>query len=119
MGNSYYELPESRRLSPEVIQARLRGISVCAITKEGRVLISTTGVGADFHFSICEAFVRLGYLPPFDVVERAYGLAFEGHPVVLQACLRTVELYSETCSKLTSWLVSINDPSPDQQVLSL
>lgn len=67
MMNYAYPLPEAR-LDVELAAIDLVNLPVCVITHEdeenGRIELALTGGGMDLSWEICEAYMRLGYLPP-------------------------------------------------------
>lgn len=111
--SGYYDIPQACKISPELIQARLRDLSVCAVMKEGEVKMMSRSVDADFYLAVCEAYVRLGLLPPFELLTTGRGSIRKVHPVVIRACLRTVSLQPQHCAKITEWLTSLDKLSSE------
>lgn len=52
------------RMSAEDIQAKLIGTALVAVTVHGGTFMALAGGGMDFSWDICEAYIRLGMLPP-------------------------------------------------------
>jgi hypothetical protein len=56
-----FELPGE----PEACAAVLVGLPLCVVEVDGVAGLALTGGGMDLSWEICEAFIRLGSLPPF------------------------------------------------------
>jgi hypothetical protein len=63
MMNYYYELPVFNQIESEAA-AKLDGLPLCLVEVDDRYALALTGGGMDLSWEICEAFMRLGYLPP-------------------------------------------------------
>lgn len=62
--NYYYPLP-GLSMKPEEAQAILdEHCSLAVVLLNGDTVMALTGGGMDFSWDICEAYMRLGYLPP-------------------------------------------------------
>ena len=79
MMNYYYPLPGS--VDVEEYARSLYPLPLCLVriddeNTEERYALALTGGGMDFSWQICEAFMRLGYLPPihFSLPRMAYAL---------------------------------------------
>lgn len=99
MMSYYYELPTD---PSDAAIAELVELPVCVVYIDGEPGLALTGGGMDLSWEICEAFMRLGYLPP---------LHFAGLPAIAgrgtskddlaigRACERTareaIEIYTE------------------------
>ena len=61
----YYPLCESE-LDVERTARAIRHLPLCVVewVKDGGYALALTGGGMDLSWEICEAFMRLGYLPP-------------------------------------------------------
>lgn len=53
-------------LDPEEAARKIVGTSLCVVQVSGDYGLALTGGGQDLTWSIIEAFVRLGFLPPLD-----------------------------------------------------
>ena len=96
MMNYHYPLQDLRRVGddPRSAAELISDLPLCVVEfSNGSYSLALTGGGMDLSWEICEAFTRLGYLPPFRFAEDPPKLA--GHtpnPYVLAACKRTCEV---------------------------
>jgi hypothetical protein len=98
MMNYHYALPELKYLwpSPEAAQAHLElyGGPVCVALVGDEPVLALTGGGMDLSDRIAEAYMLLGYLPPFHFCDLPeYGGALtEQRRWVLDGCLRSCQV---------------------------
>jgi hypothetical protein len=61
-----YPIPESNTFEPELVAIDLAELPVCLILRTGNrdLELALTGGGMDLSWEICEAYMRMGYLPP-------------------------------------------------------
>lgn len=99
MMNYHYPLPSLGDASDEYDAAdRIRDLPLCVITwQDGRdetYSLALTGGGMDLSWQICEAFMRLGFLPPARFADLP-GMAGVGKSeddrAVVAACVRSLE----------------------------
>lgn len=100
MMNYHYPLPDLGRIGGDVRRAAslISDLPLCVVEfADGSISLALTGGGMDLSWEICEAFTRLGFLPPFRFAQDPPKLA--GHaidPYLLAACKRT-------CDVLKGW----------------
>lgn len=85
-----YALPGYDGVLHEAADA-IRDLPLCVVWRGGAVELALTGGGMDLSWEICEAYVRLGYLPPKHFAADPPRLA--GHtpkPEVVAACRRSL-----------------------------
>lgn len=63
MMNYIYPLPHEPENASQA-QIDLIGLPVTVVMVEGEAFLALTGGGMDLSWEICEAYIRLGYLPP-------------------------------------------------------
>lgn len=99
MMNYYYPLEDLGRASDVYDAAeRIRDLPLCVVDFDesgGGYALALTGGGMDLSWEICEAFTRLGFLPPlhFCDLPRMSGYP-RGEPdlYVIEACKRSAEV---------------------------
>lgn len=96
MMNYYYELGSLRQADEHEAAKLLIGLPVCLveIADERDFCLALTGGGMDLSAEICEAYVRLGYLPPshftnLDHMAKRFTVDDE---IVAEACIRTNQM---------------------------
>jgi hypothetical protein len=98
MMNYYYPLPGFSD-DPREASARLVDLPLCLVriggpTEEDVWALALTGGGMDLRWEICEAFMRLGYLPPahFADLPKMSGRGTSRRDrVIIRACLRSFD----------------------------
>jgi hypothetical protein len=102
MMNYFYELPSD--IDPDDAAETIKDLPLCIVylTETEEYGLALTGGGMDLSWEICEAFVLLGYLPPFHFcrLPRMAGkrLDYGNNALVLDAC-------KKTCEVLHNWIV--------------
>lgn len=100
MMSYHYPLQDLRRVGddPHEAASRISDLPLCVVEfSDGSYSLALTGGGMDLSWEICEAFTRLGYLPPFRFTQNLPKLAgMSTDPYVLAACKRT-------CDVLKGW----------------
>lgn len=74
---------------------KIRCLPLCVVEVNGDRGLALTGGGMDLSWEICEAFMRLGYLPPFVMTRlpNMAGKALTGcNEWILSACKRSAEI---------------------------
>jgi len=101
---TYYHLPDMI-ISPDEAAKRLEGIPLCLVhfnNREPSYALAVTGTGMDFRWYICEAFMRLKFLPPFFVTDLP-ALAGKGHSPrekwIIDGCILSCAFAAEQASK--------------------
>jgi hypothetical protein len=92
MMNYWYPCPIN---SPEDAARILEGLPVCVVEVDGEMGLALTGGGMDLSWEICEAYTRLGYLPPIHYAGRLPKMAdrlSDGKRMVLAAAKRAAEI---------------------------
>lgn len=98
MMNYYYPLPDLHRVEddPTVAASRIADLPLCVIEwQDDGYALALTGGGMDLSWEICEAFTRLGFLPPLHFSDLP-GIA--GHPrddnqhYTIRACMRSASV---------------------------
>lgn len=108
MMNYHYPLADLHRVGDDPNEAAtlIRDLPLCVIEwSDGSYSLALTGGGMDLSWEICEAFTRLGYLPPFRFAQDPPKLA--GHsinPYLLAACKRTAEVLKSWTEQATERL---------------
>lgn len=104
MMNYHYPLPDLNRFQASYdapvdvreVEWRIRDLPLCLVEwDDGGYSLALTGGGMDLSWEICEAFTRLGYLPPLhfaDLPAMAGMPRDEDDQYVIDACLRTAEV---------------------------
>lgn len=106
MMSYHYPVPDLDRIGGDAHEAAslIRDLPLCVVEfSDGSISLALTGGGMDLSWEICEAFTRLGFLPPFRFASDPPKLA--GHtvnPYTLAACRRT-------CDVLRSWTEQASD----------
>lgn len=99
MMNYHYPLPDLDRVDGDARRAAslISDLPLCIVEwSDGSVSLALTGGGMDLSWEICEAFTRLGYLPPFRFASDPPRLA--GHTpdaYLLAACKRTCDILKQ------------------------
>jgi hypothetical protein len=95
MMNYHYPLPETHMGGFEMADA-IRDLPLCVVNwmNEDGYSLALTGGGMDLSWQICEAFMRLGFLPPVHFADLP-GMAGTGdrpdERKVVKACVRSLE----------------------------
>jgi hypothetical protein len=97
MMNYYYPLPDLDRVGDEYQAAeRIRALPLCVVAfEDGSNALALTGGGMDLSWEICEAFTRLGFLPPLhfcDLPNLAGKTIDADARYTINACLRTADV---------------------------
>lgn len=73
---------------------KLLGLPLCVVEVEGEYGLALTGGGMDYGWEICEAYIRLGFLPPvyFDPPNLTNRGESADDRVIMAAYQRGVEL---------------------------
>lgn len=94
MMNYAYPLPHYSG-DPDRDARSIVDLPLCLIEAEGTTYLALTGGGMDLSWEICEAYMRLGYLPPAhfaDLPGMAGKPANDDDRTVMAACRRTAEV---------------------------
>ena len=93
--NYYYPLPSDAEFSSEDAQ-NIDHLPLCIVhfIEEERYALALTGGGMDLSWEICEAHMRLGYLPPthFRLPRMAGMTKTDRNTWVLEGCRRSAEI---------------------------
>lgn len=112
MMNYHYPLPDLDRVGgPNEAASRIAHLPLCVVEFPGSYSLALTGGGMDLSWEICEAFVRLGFCPPFRFASDPPKLA--GHtpkPEVLAACQRSAEVLKGWTERAEERLVELATP---------
>ncbi len=94
MMNYRYEVDLNRIGSMEDAAFALKDVPLCIVDMEGDHYLALTGGGMDLSWEICEAYMRLGYLPPthFARLPRYAGTHGEKHLLIVEAMKKSHEL---------------------------
>lgn len=98
MMNYYYPLPDLRRVGddPHEAASRIADLPLCVVEfQDGGYALALTGGGMDLSWEICEAFTRLGFLPPVHFADLPAMTGYprtEEHRYTIQACVRSAEV---------------------------
>lgn len=97
MMNYYYPLPDLRRLGddPYAAAEAISDLPLCVVQFGGGFALALTGGGMDLSWEICEAFTRLGFLPPLhfcDLPRLAGKRIEERERYVVDACRRSADV---------------------------
>lgn len=100
MMNYFYPLPNFKNIvsDPEIAAKKLaRTVSLCLIylTAEDEYGMALTGGGMDLSWDICEAYVRLGYLPPVEFCRLPEFAGMRLTPTkkkIITACRRSLKI---------------------------
>lgn len=87
--NYYYPLPDTR-WEPIEAATKIADLPLCVVQlDDGDLALALTGGGMDLSWEICEAFLRLGYMPPlhFCDLPRMAGHRSPREQEVIAACL--------------------------------
>lgn len=98
MMNYFYPLPELRG-TPEGAALSIKDLPLCVVELEGEYGLALTGGGMDLSWAICEAYMRLGWLPPvhFCQLPRFAGMTLTANNRwILAGCQRS-------CRILAGW----------------
>lgn len=91
---SYY-YPVSLRGTPEEAQWALVGLPVCVVEVGGEYVLALSGGGMDYRWEICEAYIRLGQLPPVHFCDLP-AMSDRGDDdtdrLIIDACLRSLDV---------------------------
>ena len=95
MMSYYYPLPGFRG-DPNEAAKRIVDLPLCLVyfPKEDDYALALTGGGMNLQWEICEAFIRLGYLPPVrfsDLPNMAGRGKSKRDQVIIRACLRSFD----------------------------
>lgn len=94
--NYFYPCPFS---DTETAARAIAHLPLCVIEfADGEVGFALTGGGMDLSWEICEAYIRCGFVPPFQYTDlpRMAGKYNESHTgLVLAACQRTCDILTE------------------------
>lgn len=107
MMNFAYPLPDLG-VAADVYDAadRIHDLPLCVVSRDGGYELALTGGGMDLSWEICEAFMRLGFLPPFHFCELP-GMAGRGQSprdrAIIAACRRAVSEHSRRIAAEASW----------------
>lgn len=117
MMNYYYPLPDLHRFDDDVNKAAsaIADLPLCIVTfqETGDHALALTGGGMDLSWEICEAFIRLGWLPPVQYCDLP-DLAGRNWPGTVQACLRSCEVVSWRASRTASKLVGFTGETEEE-----
>jgi hypothetical protein len=82
-------------IDPEQAALAIVDLPLCVVVLEGKTGLALTGGGMDLNWEICEAYMRLGQLPPVHFADLP-GIAGRGKSErdkwVLRGCLRSLEV---------------------------
>jgi hypothetical protein len=74
---------------------KLVDLPLCIVEMDGGTFLALTGGGMDFSWEICEAYMRLGFLPPVHFADLPRLAGFprdDDHRKVIEACKRSAEV---------------------------
>ncbi len=107
--NFYCGVPELDGIpSAGVMQNMLRALPVTVVLVNGKPKLAARGEVPNLDIEFCRAYLMLGLLPPFYMVNFTY-LPSDIEPMLLQACERTIELFEAKCSMKRSMIELIKE----------
>lgn len=97
MMNYRYDIDSRRVGGPREAAAALARLPLCLVVFEGNdEYLALTGGGMDLSWEICEAYMRLGYLPPAHFIDlpgmAGKSLKDPDDRWVIEGCMRTAEV---------------------------
>lgn len=100
MMNYRYDIDTRRVGGPRAAAAALARLPLCLVVFEGNdEYLALTGGGMDLSWEICEAYMRLGYLPPAHFIDlpgmAGKSLKDPDDRWVIEGCMRTAEVQME------------------------
>lgn len=113
MMNYFYPIPGASYISDPDVK-KLAGLPVCVVhlQKEDEWGLALTGGGMDLSWEICEAYMRLGYLPPahFARLPDMAGMKLDKrNKWILAGCTRSVRMQRNWASSRLGHLKRIRE----------
>lgn len=93
MMNYHYPLPDVDRVGgAEEAASSIADLPLCVVDwMDGTYSLALTGGGMDLSWEICEAFTRLGFLPPLHFCDLPK-MAYDESTYVVAACKRSADI---------------------------
>lgn len=102
--NYYADIPETyQQVSASVMQARLRHTPIAVVQFDDTYKLVACAGYPNMALEFCRAYVLLGYLPPFSMINFALPHS-KLEPELICACQRTIELVQMQCKTLVNAL---------------
>lgn len=111
MMSYHYPLEDLRRMGddPYAAAEAIRDLPLCVVRfSDGSFSLALTGGGMDLSWEICEAFTRLGYLPPLNFCDLPGMVGYprdDAHRYVVRACVRSAEVAERQAASARERLV--------------
>ncbi len=107
--NFYCDIPELEGgPSPGAMQNILRPLPITVVLVEGKPKLAARGEYPNLDMEFCRAYMLLGLLPPFCMVNFTY-LPSDIESMLLTACERSIDVFEAKCSMKRSMLALVQE----------
>lgn len=107
--NFYCDIPDlDGNPSPNAMQNIVRLLPVMVVSVNGKPKLTASGEYPNMDLEFCRAYILLGFLPPFSMVNFTY-VHQNIEPLLLSGCERSVELFEMKCTLKRSMLTLIKE----------